>query len=174
MKKIVPDAVILGLLKAEPAHGYSLLEYFNSNNYLGRIWTMSSSQLYAVLKRLDENREIVGQEVDPQTAPVRIVYRITDSGEKNLNTWLFDTKPSTSIHHIRVIFLSRIYIANLLETNLSTIIDHQFEGCIKQYDRLNKEYEASTSSMEKLALSYVLGQVKSAMIWLQETDFKIC
>lgn len=173
MKKIVPDAVILGLLKAEPAHGYSLLEYFNSNNYLGRIWTMSSSQLYAVLKRLDENGEISGQQVDTQSAPVRIVYRITECGEKKLKSWLLDAKPSTSIHHIRVMFLSRIYIANLLETKVSTIIENQFERCEKQYDQLRKEYEASTSTIERLTLSYVLGQVKSALIWLQETDFNI-
>ncbi len=173
MKRIVPDAVILGLLKSEPAHGYSLLEYFNSNNYLGRIWTMSSSQLYAVLKRLDENGAISGHEVDPQTAPVRIVYRLTKRGENELNAWLFDKKPSTSIHHIRVMFLSRIYIANLLETNVSTIIENQFSSLKIQYDQLTNEFEDSTSTIERLTLSFVLGQVNSAIVWLQESDFNI-
>jgi DNA-binding PadR family transcriptional regulator len=57
MRVPVPDELILGLLAAEPMHGYQILARFEAPSELGRVWTMSRSQVYAVLKRLEqENR----------------------------------------------------------------------------------------------------------------------
>ncbi|MFU8827173.1 MAG: PadR family transcriptional regulator, partial [Brevefilum sp.] len=132
MATLVPDEVILGLLKAQPAHGYELLDYFRSFSTLGRIWTMSTSQLYAVLKRLERDGAVVGCEEEVSNAPPRIKYEITPQGEEQLNAWLFDDHPSPSIHRIRVLFLSRIFIANLLNINYEGIVDAQITSCEAQ------------------------------------------
>ena len=173
MDKLVPDEVVLGLLKAQPAHGYELLEIFRSRSQLGRIWTMSTSQLYAVLKRLEREGLILGQEIAAVNAPPRIVYEVTSLGEKRLNAWLFDCSPSPSIHRIRVLFLSRIYIANLLGILFGEIIKAQIVSCIDQRDHFIGRITKNGSQVEKLTINFVVGQLDAAIQWLQESDFQL-
>lgn len=167
MKKTVPDEVILGLLKDIPSHGYELLERFRSREQLGRVWTMSTSQLYAVLKRLETQDLIRGQEVYDPNAPPRVVYTVTDAGAHRLAEWLYDPQPSVSIHRIRVLFISRLYIGSLLKQPLDEIIYHQKSVCVKQRQKLVKARKQTASSVEQLTLDFVIGQLETAIEWIE-------
>lgn len=171
MNRPVPDEVILGLLKAQPTHGYDLLDRFRSREHLGRIWTLSTSQLYAVLKRLEEAKAIFGKEIDVLNAPARTRYSITDIGNQKLEAWLYEKHPSNSIHLIRVVFLSRIYIANLLGLDADQIILNQITACQQQYQKIFDQRYQVKSPVESLTLDFVLRQLESALKWLDETDF---
>jgi DNA-binding PadR family transcriptional regulator len=173
MNRLVPDEVILGLLKAQPIHGYELLEYFRSASALGRIWTMSTSQLYAVLKRLSNEGDIVGRVVEVPNAPARIEYTVTERGEQMLKAWLYDPHPSASIHRIRVLFLSRVYIANLLDTSLKTIISAQIASCQAQQNVIKAQRLDSQSEIEQLTLDFVISQLDAAINWLNQSQFSI-
>lgn len=175
MVRPVPDEVLLGLLKAQPAHGYELLDYFHCREQLGHIWTMSTSQLYAVLKRLEEKGAIVGQERETQNAPTRVEYKVTDLGNQQLETWLFDQHPSASVHRIRVLFLSRIYIANLLSIPTDRIIASQVHVCELQMENFIDQRHKYRSKIEYLTLEFVIQQLESAINWLKNSqfDFKI-
>lgn len=168
MRNMVPDEVILGLLEVHPTHGYVLLDRFRSKAQLGRIWTMSTSQLYAVLKRLDDNGAIKGHEVESQEAPPRIEYSVTEKGSRQLKGWLFEENPSTSIHRIRVMFLSRLYIASELGLPVQVIIENQIRSCKTQYQRLKSAYVEAGPTMERLTLEFVLGQLGAALKWLEQ------
>jgi DNA-binding PadR family transcriptional regulator len=173
MNRPVPDEVILGLLKVQPTHGYQLLEYFRSPSALGRIWTMSASQLYAVLKRLSNEGDIAGKELEVRNAPSRVAYTVTASGEHKLEAWLFDANPSTSIHRIRVLFLSRVFIANLLGTPLEKIVSAQMAACQAQQEIITEQKQSSHSEIEQLTLAFVIGQLEAAILWLKESHFNI-
>lgn len=167
MSRLSPDEVILGLLQASPSHGYDLLDRFRDPAHLGRIWNMSTSQIYAVLKRLENEDAIVGQPIPQPDAPARKEYQITTQGENRLAAWLTDTHPPTSIHRIRVVFLSRLYIATLLGHPTEDIIHHQLSVCEAQLDKVRANLHRSSSSVEKLTLFYVVGQLESAINWLK-------
>ena len=173
MNRPAPDEVILGLLKAQPTHGYELLEYFRSPASLGRIWTMSTSQMYAVLKRLSNNCDILGRVLDGPNAPSRVEYMVTGEGNQKLEAWLYDPEPSASIHRIRVLFLSRVYIANLLNTPLESIITAQTKSCQAQQEVLLEQRANSQSEIEQLTLDFVISQLISAINWLKESQFSI-
>jgi DNA-binding PadR family transcriptional regulator len=173
MNRLVPDEVILGLLKVQPTHGYELLDLFRSTSALGRIWTMSTSQLYAVLKRLSKDGDIVGRVLEVSNAPARIEYTVTGTGDKKLETWLYDPQPSASIHRMRVLFLSRVYIANLLNTPLEAIITSQIASCHAQQKVLIAEREDSLSEIEQLTLDFVISQLNAAINWLKQSHFSI-
>lgn len=173
MNRPVPDEVILGLLKIKPAHGYELLAFFQSKSLLGRIWTMSTSQLYAVLKRLEREGFIDGREVDVPNAPARMEYSVTGLGDQQLDDWLFESQPSSSIHRIRVIFLSRIFIANILEIPLERIVDAQIQALIIQRDAFEKHSKNEQSDIEALALEFVINQLNAAIDWLNTSNFAI-
>jgi len=166
MNRLVPDEVILGLLKYQPTHGYDLLSQFQSREQLGRIWNMSTSQIYAVLKRLEDADFIDGHQIDVEDAPSRVVYRITALGEKCLSTWLLDPDPPTSIHRIRVLFLSRIYIARLLGEPVDQILNYQKAACSRQHQTLLKARDEVDSLFERLTLDYIIGQLNAVILWL--------
>jgi len=173
MKRPVPDEVILGLLRSRSAHGYDLLESFRSPNRLGRMWTLSTSQLYAVLKRLEEEGAIEGKQVFPSDAPAKIVYSVTDKGVSKLENWIYDSKPSASIHRIRVLFLSRLYVADLLGISVKGIIENQKSVCEKQRIIFLNEKEKAGTYFEKLTLDFIVGQLNAAIEWLGQCENKL-
>ena len=168
MKHLTPDEVLLGLLKAQPAHGYELLEWFRSPQHLGRIWKMSTSQLYAVLKRLEESGLIAGRVLPGADAPSRTEYALTKQGEARLMAWLNDPHPPISIHRIRVLFLSRLYIARLLNLPTQDIITRQLSTCEQNRQRLQTELAEVTTDIEALTLNYMVGQFDAVIAWLKD------
>ena len=170
MIRPVPDEVIIGLLKSNPAHGYDLLDTFRSNDQLGHVWSLSTSQLYAVLKRLENKGAIKGAKQDQVDAPVRIVYSVTKKGDDELEHWLFEKNLSSSIHRIRVLFLSRLYIANLLGIGIEKIVDNQRYVCEQQLTNLLVEKQGARSSFEKLTLEFIIGQLEAALLWLDQCE----
>ena len=167
MSRPVPDAVILGLLKAQPSHGYDLLERFRSEEHLGHIWRLSTSQLYAVLKRLEEAGAIQGTEVEVSDAPARREYHIKAAGEQQLHQWLLEKQPSASLHRIRVIFLSRLYIAWLLDHPVNGIFQNQIAICKKQLKDFCTVQHRANSEIEHAALDLVINQLSAVIDWLE-------
>ena len=166
MSRLSPDEVILGLLKAKPSYGYELLERFRDPNHLGRIWNMSTSQVYAVLKRLESEGAISGQPIPQPDAPPRTEYCLTPQGEARLSAWLTDPHPPISVHRIRVIFLSRLYIATLLNLPTEEIIARQLAVCEAQLKKVQIHIHFSEAPIELLTLQFVAGQLESAIEWL--------
>ena len=173
MKRPVPDEVILGLLRYKPAHGYDLLDSFRSPNQLGRMWTLSTSQLYAVLKRLEEAGEITGEQVNSEDAPTKVVFSVTGKGLSKLNDWLYDPEPSASIHRIRVLFLSRLYIADLLEVESDKIIENQKRVCVDQLKIFLDEREKTNDTCENLTIDFIIGQLEAAIAWLDRLSIPL-
>src|SRR5262245_47714913 len=94
MSQITPDETLLGLLAAQARHGYQLLECFRDPAQLGEVWNLSTSQLYAVLKRLCQQGAISGQTADSPDGPTRTEYTLTPIGQAQLQAWLEDECPS--------------------------------------------------------------------------------
>ena len=160
---MVPDCVLLGLIKANPSHGYEMLDLFRSTSDLGRIWTMSTSQVYAVLKRLEKKELIDGKPILGRDAPSRMEYSITKKGEEKLHDWLYEANPSPGIHWIRVVFFSKLYIASLLGMPTDEIIEIQQDVCRKQLNSFTMARKHARVRFEELVLDYVIGQLKTAL-----------
>ena len=96
MASLTPDDTLLGLLAANARHGYQLLDCFRDPAQLGEVWNLSTSQLYAVLKRLSAQGLITGDEIPSEDAPTRTEYRLTLAGSKRLESWLHEACPSPS------------------------------------------------------------------------------
>jgi DNA-binding PadR family transcriptional regulator len=166
MRVPTPDHVILGLLAAQPQHGYDLVAHFQSPALLGRVWTMSTSQVYAVLKRLEKQGAIVGAEIETPDAPTRTEYTISRAGRAQLDRWLADPHPSASVRRIRVEFISKLHVARLLGLPLDPIVDRQRRACERQLERLRMEAGQTASPTERLSLEFAVGQLRAALDWL--------
>lgn len=170
MSSLTPDETILGLLAAQGRHGYELLECFRSSHQLGRVWNLSVSQIYAVLKRLEREGSIVGHEVVSENAPPRTEYALTENGEKRLLVWLNEPHPSASIRCIRVEFLSRLYIAQQLSIPSDAVVRYQRDACTTQRDKLVSERHNAEPGIDLLALELHIGQLEAVLRWIERCD----
>lgn len=170
MEQLTPDHVLLGLLAAEPCHGYQLIDIFRQEEQLGRVWQMSNSQIYAVLKRLEKKYWIVGQEKVIGEAPPRTIYTLTDIGRAELENWLYISEPSASIRRIRVEFLSRLYIARLLNSPSTQIVHAQKAACLQRREVLLAQRDQGEQGMAVLALEFIIAQLDAVLQWIERCD----
>jgi PadR family transcriptional regulator, regulatory protein AphA len=170
---LTPDETILGLLAAQARHGYQLLEIFNDPQHLGKVWNLSTSQLYAVLKRLERYGWIFGEQVASENAPTRNEYLVTQAGLAQLDRWLNDEQPAASIRRVRVEFLSRVYIAQLLHRPVLPIINYQRRTCQQERERLLQEQATLSGGVGLLASEFVVAQMDTLLKWLDHCEIEI-
>lgn len=168
MTSPTPHETILGILAAEPQHGYQLLDHFNHPARLGRVWSMSTSQVYAVLKRLESDGDVVGEVVSSADAPDRTEYSITPAGEARLQAWLDDASPSPSIRRVRIDFISRLYVAKLLKQPSIEIIHSQLNACqLEKQRQIEAQSAEQRAAVEPIVEGFILGQIDAAIVWLE-------
>lgn len=170
MSSLTPDETILGLLAAQAKHGYQLLACFADTDELGRVWDLSTSQLYAVLKRLESQGFILGREVEAENAPTRTEYSLTSSGEERLEKWLYDDNPSASIRRVRVEFLSRLYVARLLNLPTLPIVRCQKAACHREQAELFELRQQAAPGVGFLALELHIAQLKAVLQWIDRCE----
>jgi DNA-binding PadR family transcriptional regulator len=166
MKTLTPDETLLGLLASGARHGYALLHCFRDAAQLGRVWDLSTSQLYAVLKRLEAHGLIVGTETPMPDAPARMEYTLTEAGQARLDAWLNHPTPSPSVRCVRVEFLSRLYIARLLNLPTEAIIARQKAACSGQRDLLIAERDCAEPGVSYLSLELHIAQMDAILLWI--------
>lgn len=170
MSQPTPDETILGLLMQKPQHGYQLLEAFEDEQALGRVWKLSTSQLYAVLKRLQTQGFVTGEEAYSPDAPPRTVYHITLSGEAYVQAWLGEPHPAPSVRRVRVEFLSRMYVARLLNLPQGGIIRYQKASCLAKLDSLMAQQDFTDTSTGSLALALEITQYEAILAWIMQLE----
>lgn len=170
MSQLTPDETILGLLAVRARHGYELLDCFRDPGQLGEVWKLSTSQLYAVLKRLEAQGLTEGHEVAVADAPPRTEYVLTEAGKARLWMWLDEPCPSDSIRRVRVEFLSRLYIARLLNIPTLPIVERQKEACRKKRAELLVCLENAASGVGRLTLELVIAQLDTVLRWLERCE----
>jgi DNA-binding PadR family transcriptional regulator len=77
---------ILGVLEARPMSGYELVRFFDSTARW--VWTAPQSQIYPLLKKLERQEWIVGEDQVRGKRLRRTSYSLTDLGLEELRRWL--------------------------------------------------------------------------------------
>jgi PadR family transcriptional regulator AphA len=155
--------VLLGLLTGKPMHGYELHQFFAAPSPLGRVWHLGISQMYKLLKEL-ENQRYVEVSIEPQESrPDKKVYHVTASGREAFLEWL--QTPISGIRLIRIEFLGKLFLARTLDPEMvERVLDVQLEACRALLVELREEMPHE--GFEDLVLSFRKGQIEAAMEWL--------
>ncbi len=170
MTTLTPDETLLGLLAANARHGYQLLDCFRDPSQLGEVWNLSTSQLYAVLKRLSAQQLINGHEITSADAPTRTEYALTEAGHERLERWLHAACPSASIRGVRVEFLSRLYVARLLNIPTIPIVRAQKAACRQKRTELVEQRDLMEPGVGFLALELVIAQLDAVLQWIDRCE----
>jgi len=183
-KELAPEWALLGLLTQKPMHGYELYRYFTDPSALGQVWYLGLSQMYKLLKEL-ERQGYLGVTVEEQESyPARKVYHITPSGRAAFLLWM--EKPISSTRLIRVEFLAKLFLAQLLGSEMvERVIGTQLETCQAQLSRLDAETRKgggrgrewrmkngddrgdATKGFKHLVLRFREGQIQAVIDWLK-------
>src|SRR5215468_3411700 len=83
--------IILGLLGAHPMSGYDIKQAFD--RALASYWNAGNSQIYTTLKSLNQARLVEAEVIEQKGRPSRKVYRLTATGQAELDRWLQEDVP---------------------------------------------------------------------------------
>ena len=171
-KELAPEWALLGLLTQKPMHGYELHRYFTDPSALGQVWYLGLSQMYKLLKELEAQGYVEATVELQENYPARKVYHITPSGRAAFLQWM--EKPISNPRQIRVEFLAKLFLAQLLGPEMiERIVGTQLETCQTQLTRLQERAcpelnrRASDGGFEHLVFRFREGQIQATIDWLR-------
>lgn len=184
-KELAPEWALLGLLTQKPMHGYELHRYFTDPSALGQVWYLGLSQMYKLLKELERQGYVEVAVELQESYPARKVYHVTPAGRAAFLQWM--EKPVSSTRLIRVEFLAKLFLAQLLGSEMiERVIDTQLEACQAQLTRLQEKIEigdwrledgrracpepgrrASGEGFDHLVFRFRRGQIEAVIDWLR-------
>lgn len=106
------DVILLGLLKNEPQSAYDLQKNVNYRNI--SYWVkISTPSIYRNIKKLEEKRCIKGKAVKNRNMPEKIIYEITQEGDRYFqeSLLLLSQKPVNIFLSLNAVILNLDYLA---------------------------------------------------------------
>lgn len=141
---------ILGLLSAQPLHGYDVKARFE--DLLGGSWEVNIGQVYTTLQRLE--RDGLVEPAEERGDRGKLPYRLTPAGRAALESWL--REPESEPQQIR----EDIYVKLLLGTRLAngvlpSLLARQRRVYLQRLkDLADLEKRARTRGRDDLVLLY--------------------
>jgi len=166
--RLSPEYVLLGFLYENPSHGYELHRRLTEE--FGYIWHVSQSQIYNILKRLDEQGYIHSTPFEQEKLPTRQLLHLSETGVKRFIDWL-ETPTKCSVHAIRIEFITRLYfIDRYFPQKAQKTIQIQIEEVSKGINRLREVRTSLPDSqmINQLALDLRIKLLDSIHTWLNE------
>jgi DNA-binding PadR family transcriptional regulator len=153
---------------AGPSHGYDLHQRLTTE--LGNVWRLSQSQVYSVLKRLEQHGDVSARRRIQSKLPARQVLHITAAGKKRFTKWL-EGAAGSSAHTVRLEFLTRLYFANqLMPRQAPRIYEAQAKETARTIRRLRTALAQTPESQlfNRMSIDLRLRQMELIRIWLRE------
>ena len=160
------ESTLLGLIAAEPRHGYDLAREFAPDTTLGDIVHLELGMLYSHLKRL-ESDGLISATIESQAArPPRKILQVTQAGTEELARWM--RTPVAHTRDLRLEFLMKLYIARKLDAQAANeLIVGQHALCGAFVESLNAQLSAETDEFRRLVLEMRLAQNEAVLDWLE-------
>jgi PadR family transcriptional regulator AphA len=162
--KPATEYAILGALMSERRHGYEILQFLETG--LGPAWRISTSQLYALLKRL-ENEGMLDSRMETQdTRPSKRVFSLRPPGEKKFNLWL--KNPSRHVRDLRIEFLAKLFFFHNLDIpGAQELVTEQTELLEQVKERLRKKKQSESDDYNRLVYGFRISTLEGWLNWLK-------
>jgi|SRR5271157_285593 len=161
-----PEYVLLGFVYQQPDHGYTLHQQLITE--LGQVWHVSQSQTYNILKRLESQGCISSTTEEQEKLPPRQILQITAAGRRRFEDWL-QTPSGSSVHAIRLEFITRLYFAEkLFPTMIPAIFEAQSIEINAALTRLevNRAAIPPEQKFNRLSLDLRIRQLRAVRDWI--------
>jgi len=161
---------LLALLSEGPKYGLQLRQEFEQRT--GEVWPLNVGQVYTTLQRLERDG-LVESEGDDGAGPQK-AFRITESGEVELDTWL-RTPPDLSspprdelvIKVLVAIRLPDVDVQDVIQTHRRHVVE-----LMQQWTRIKRDAAADDLSLA-LVVDAELFRLESIIRWLDAADSRL-
>jgi DNA-binding PadR family transcriptional regulator len=99
--------ILLGFLSYHSMSGYDLKSAIDLST--AHFWHAHHSQIYTILRQMEQNGLVTSQLIEGESQPDRRVYSLTPAGEKELQTWL--DRPMTELPTMKEAFMVRMFFS---------------------------------------------------------------
>ncbi len=160
-KESTPQSyVILGLLMDGAKHGYEI-----HRSKLLQIWSIPMSQLYILLKRLEEAGKIHVTRTVQENRPEKKVYTLTPEGRRSFLEWV--RRPSEKIRNIRTEFLAKLSFVYRLRLEIGErLVEDQITVCKRRREVLRYRTRG-LDPFEKVIQQYRFAVIDATIQWLE-------
>ena len=161
-----PEYALLGFLYQGPDHGYTLYQHLT--NELGQVWHVSQSQTYNILKRMESQGYISSTPEEQEKLHPRQILQITAAGRRRFEDWL-QTPLGSSVHAIRLEFITRLYFAEkLLPRMIPAIFEAQSAEIQTALTRLELNLPSTPPDQKfnRLSLDLRIRQLRAVRDWI--------
>ena len=154
---------LLGLLEAEPAHGYTLkLRY---DDHFARVKPLPFGQVYASLARFERDGLAVVKGNEAGAGPQRTTYAITADGVTVVERWLGEAEKPTGF--AASVLFTKTVLALLSGRSAADVLDMQRRVHLARMRELTAA-RAAADARELLALTYELNHLDADLRWIEE------
>ncbi len=167
MREHPQEYVVLGLLMKKERHGYEIHHHFSSG--LGRVWYTGISQIYALLKRLEDTGKVVSKVKIQDNRPAKKVYSITPKGREVFLSWVYG--PLERIRELRLEFLAKLFfIRELKLPGTDELIKKQIDVCQDQLQTIKHKDTVCYDEFDHLVFQFRMCQLEAILTWLQDCE----
>lgn len=110
---------ILGFLSIQPMTGYDLKRHFDAS--VRHFWSADQAAIYRTLGELEREDLVDHERVAQTTRPDRKVYRLTERGANELDTWL--ATPAPTVHRREPLLVKLFFAGRLAPDALRGILE---------------------------------------------------
>ena len=159
------EFVLLGALMDGPKHGYEIRQFMDGS--LDSTWFVGTSQLYLLLKKLEETGLLQSRKKQQETRPTKRVFFLTDKGKHIFLNWL--NKPIDHMRDFRIEFLAKLFFFDHLSfEGGDNLIDLQVQRFEKLQESINQKIKTENNSYTQLVYGFKLATAKSRIQWLRK------
>lgn len=159
------EYVVLGALMSGARHGYEILQLLGSA--LEATWRLSTSQLYVLLKRLEQEGCLESLSESQGTRPPKRVFNLTSQGREAFLEWL-----STPVEHVRdfrMEFVCKMFFFDSLSLpGAEDLVNTQIRVLQKLLDKIQRRPDKDESGFMKLVYGFKARNVESLLSWLRQ------
>jgi DNA-binding PadR family transcriptional regulator len=158
----------LGLLEAQPRHGYELKRAYDER--FGADRPLAYGQVYATLSRLLKNGLVIVDGVEPGDGPDRKRYAITAAGVTDMEQWLHHPeKPDGYLHST---LYTKVVLALLTGRGAADILDAQRTEHLRVMRELTRR-KLDGDLTDQLICDHALFHLEADLRWLELTAARL-
>ena len=157
------EYVLLGSLMSGARHGYEIMQFLDTG--LDSTWRVGTSQLYALLKRLERAGLLESSVKTEGSRPSKRVFNLTEAGRGAFMDWL--RAPTSEVRHFRLEFISKLFFFQKLSLKGGRdLIDAQIKALREQREQIRRKGQSEEDPFRRLVCGFKTETVESRLKWL--------
>ena len=159
------EYVLLGALMSGQKHGYEIMQFLKSS--LEATWHVGTSQLYALLKRLEKEALLKSNIEQQDLRPSKRVFELTEKGRETFLKWLHS--PTGHVRDFRIEFIAKLFFFYSLSIKgCPDLIDHQVSLFERVLKKIKTKKTAAEDPFADLVYTFKTENLKNLLKWLSD------